>query len=200
MKRLRMLCMVGLFAVLFTITACQSGGDETHTSIPAKDLFPMVKEEAADDIMPAPGFGPAYRANVHQQGVENPWPSIETTDVVLGSGSNEAHITYRDNIETKAGETRNNIIMVIIPNENNIIRLLLTPNKNVRSLNLYSNNVPAGISLIDAMRWGGPNSMASVLVIEISQDVPTGQYTFEIGLEINGKDYGTVPCTIKVLE
>jgi hypothetical protein len=188
MKRLRMLCLVSLFAVLFTITACQSGGDETHTSIPTKDLLPAVGEEAPDDILPAPGRGPVYRANVHQQGVENPWPSIETTDVVLGSGSNEVPITYRNYIETRAGETRNNIIYVTIPN------------KKFRSLSLYSIDIPAGMSLTEGMRWHGPGSMASVLVIEISQDVPPGQYAFEIGLEINGKDYGTVPCTIKVVE
>ena len=85
--------------------------------IPAKDLFPATGEEAPDDIMPVPGGGLAYRANVRQQGVENPWPPIEVTDVVLGSGSNEAHIAYRDYIETQAGETRNNVIKIVQPNK-----------------------------------------------------------------------------------
>jgi hypothetical protein len=187
MKRLRILCLASLFAALLIITSCQSGGDETHTPIPAKDLLPAVGEEAPDDIMPTPG-GPAYRANSHQEGVENPWSPIEATNVALGSGSNEAHVTYRDYIETKAGETRNNIIYVYIPN------------KNVDSLNLYSIDIPAGMSPTEGMKWHGPGSIASVLVTEISQDVPLGQYTFEIGLEINGKDYGTIPCTIKVIE
>jgi hypothetical protein len=37
-----------------------------------------------------------------------------------------------------------------------------------------------------------------VLVIEIAQDVDPGEYPLEIGLEINGKDYGTVTSTMKV--
>jgi len=37
------------------------------------------------------------------------------------------------------------------------------------------------------------------LVIEISPDVQPGQYNFGIGIEIDGKDYGTIPCTINVV-
>jgi hypothetical protein len=44
-----------------------------------------------------------------------------------------------------------------------------------------------------------PGVIATVLVIEVSLDVEPGQYAFEIGLEIDGDDYGTVPCTIEVL-
>ena len=91
-------------------------------------------------------------------------------------------------METKAGETRNNIIKAVIPN------------KDVDSLSLYIIDVPAGISLTDGMRWSGPSARASVLMVETSQDIAPGQYTFEIGLEINDKDYGTIPCVVKVLE
>jgi hypothetical protein len=145
-------------------------------------------EEAPDDIMSVPGGGPAYRANVHHQGVENPWPSIEITEAFLGSGSNEAHITYRSYIETKAGETRNNVIKVIMPDQE------------VRSLSLYASDIPEGITLTDSMQWSGHSARASVLTIEISPDVAPGQYDFEIGLEINGWDYGAVPCTVEVTE
>lgn len=186
MKKLLSIIMA-LFVILLFLTACQSGSDETHTPIPTKDLLPAIGEQASDDIVPAPGMGPAYRANVHQQGMGNPWPPIEITDVFLGSGSSEAHIYYREYIETKAGETRNNVIKVIMPS------------KEVRSLSLYAIDIPAGITLTDGMRWSGPRAMASVLVIEISPDVAPGEYPLEIGLEINGKDYGVIPCTIKVV-
>jgi len=39
-----------------------------------------------------------------------------------------------------------------------------------------------------------------VLVIEILQDVHPEKYTFEINVGIDGKDYGIIPCTIKVIE
>jgi len=93
---------------LLPVTACQTDEGETHTPIPVKDMGILwAEQEAPDDIMPAPGLGPAYRANIHQQGVENPWPPIEVSEAFLGSGSNEAHIYYRNRIETAAGETRN---------------------------------------------------------------------------------------------
>ena len=191
MKKLLSIFAIVLTASLLAVTACQSGGGEAHTPIPTKDLFPVAgQEEAPDDIMPVPGGGPAYLANVHQQGVENPWPPIDIADVIIvrRGSDDEVHITYRNYIETKAGETRNNIIKVIMTN------------KDVNSLSLYADDIPDGITLTDGMRWSGPSAMASVLVIEIALDVSPGEYPLEIGLVINGKDYRTIPCRIKVLE
>jgi len=68
----RIVAIVVLIGLL--ITGCQPSVTETHTPIPVKDLSILQREqEAPDDIMPAPGMGPAYRANIHQQGVDNPW-------------------------------------------------------------------------------------------------------------------------------
>ena len=33
-----------------------------------------------------------------------------------------------------------------------------------------------------------------------SPQVKPGEYTFDIAVEINGKDYGKVPCAIRVIE
>ncbi|MDD4986768.1 MAG: hypothetical protein PHQ43_13530, partial [Dehalococcoidales bacterium] len=130
MKRLVfILAAIMLISTLF-VTACQTDETEEHTLIPVQDLgILQAEKEAPDDIMPAPGMGPAYRANIHQQGVENPWPSIEVSEAYLGGGADEAHIYYRSSIETAAVETRNNVIKVIIPG------------KEVNSLTLYADNV-----------------------------------------------------------
>jgi len=184
--------IIGLLALvlLLTVTACPVG--KAHIPIPTPEVTPPPvaeeTEEAPDDIMPAPGLGPAYRANIHQQGEESPWQPIEVFEAFLGNGSNEAHIYYRKYIETQAGETRNNIIKVIIPG------------KEVDSLTLYADYVPQGIILTDGMQWSGPSARASVLVIELAHDVAPGEYPLEIGLKINGEDYGTIPCTIEVVE
>jgi len=156
------------------------------TATPEPPPYPSARPgpERPDDIMPTPG-GPQYRANVHQEGVENPWPPIQTKEEVLGDN---VYVTYRAYIETKARESRNNILRVV------------TPGRDIRSLNLYASNIPTGIEVKHGIQWHGPRTIAQVLVIEISQDVELGQYTFEIGMEIDGKDYGTVPCTIKVIE
>lgn len=181
----KLVFVLATIMLLLLAPACEEG--ETHTPIPVEDMGILIAEqEAPDDIMPAPGLGPAYRANVHQQGEENPWPPIEVSEAYLGSGSNEALICYRECIETRAGETRNNIIRATIPG------------KEVDSLTLYADDVPQSITLTDGMQWSGPSARASVLVIEIAQDVDPGEYPLEIGLEINGKDYGTITCTIEV--
>lgn len=189
MKKLAVILVAIILVHLLPVTACQTGENKTHTPIPVKDMGVLwAEQEAPDDIMPVPGGGPAYRANIQQQGIKNPWPSIEVSEAYLGSGVDEAHIYYRSHIETAAGETRNNVIKAIIPS------------KEVNNLMLYADDVPQGITLTDGMQWSGPSARASVLVIEISPNIAPGQYDFEIGIEVEGKDYGTIPCTIGVVE
>jgi len=60
--------------------------------------------------------------------------------------------------------------------------------------------VPEGIGLTQVGGGGRPGILLTVLMIEISPEVPPGEYTFEIGIEINGQDYGTVPCTLYIIE
>jgi len=65
---------------------------------------------------------------------------------------------------------------------------------------LSSTDLPSGITVTQDWQWHyGPISKAA-LKIEISPQVKPGEYTFNINVDINGEDYGTVPCTIKVLE
>jgi len=168
-----------------------AGNDENRQPIPVEEMYPsLTGPEAPDDIMPAPGMGPAYRANIHQQGVENPWPPIDTTEVTLGTSfeTDTVYARYRDYIETEAGESRNNIVFVSMGN------------RAVSSLNLYTVNLLTGIKVTEGMRWHGPGAVSVVLMMEIAPDVQVGQYNFGIGIEVDGKDYGTIPCTIKVLE
>ena len=186
-KLLHVIAVISV-CVLAAFTGCTSGDDE-HTLIPVEDRGILQGEqEAPDDIMPVPGGGPAYRANVHQTGEENPWPSIEITEAVLGSGSDEARVYYREFIETEAGAIRNNIIKVFMPD------------KEVESISLYADEVPEGIGLADGMHWSGPRAGAAVLVIEITAEVMPGEYRLDIGLLINGRDYGTLPCTVRVID
>ncbi len=206
MKKLVYSCAIALILVLLPLTACSTETiipktvtvtppavtvtvtqTPTSTPIPTTSVPPATGGEAPDDIMVTP-FGPAYRANFYQEGVENPWLSIQITEAVLGDDVDVAHVWYRDYIETKAGETRNNIVIV------------RTPDWDIQSLNLYASNIPSGIEIAERERWHGPRTIASVLIIEIAQDIQPGEYTFEIGLEIDGKDYGSVPCIIKIVE
>jgi hypothetical protein len=75
------------------------------------DRLPTNNSEAPDDIVFTPG-GSAYRANVHQQGVTDKWPSIDTVETRLVSGSDAIFVRYFSNVTTKSGEIRNNLLYV----------------------------------------------------------------------------------------
>ncbi len=139
-----------------------------------------------DDIVITPG-GSAYRANVHQVGVRDRWPEIQQSTVVL---ADNVTITYRANIETRASELRNNLIFMRIAGRHDL---------KYSDLNISASNLPAGISVKEGEAGGLPGNVATLLIIEISQDVKPGEYTFEIGVEFEGKDYGNIPCTVTVV-
>ena len=170
------------------VSACQTDSGEPRTYIPLKVLQSPTGIEAPDDIVFTPG-GYAYRANVHGAGEEDPWPSIQSANVTLDSGSDILNIIYREYIETKAGETRNNI--VFIWKEGGLFN---------SELEFYSVAVPDEIVLTNSGGGGRPGILLKVLVIEILPGAVPGQYTFQIGIEVDGKDYGTIPCTVSVTE
>jgi len=184
--------IIALLAVAVAMPGCAS-----YTTIPVDYSMPVAWEgDVYDDIVPTPG-GAAYRANVHQVGEENPWPPVETVMVELNGG----WLRYRDHIETGAGETRNNIFTMGL--EGGFWE---------GRLKLYASAVPPGIELSRSMGGGLPGTLATVLVIEIAPEVAPGQYILEIGLEVEGwdygivrhlcgnRDYGTFPCIIEVVE
>jgi hypothetical protein len=187
MKKSVLCFMVILAIVLTALTACQSGNGDEYNTIPAGSLPLPTGPEAPDDIVPTPG-GFAYSANVHQMGEPDKWPSIQSANVTLGSGSEALNINYRNYIDTKAGETRNNIIFLW--KEGGLFD---------EKLELYSIDVADGIRLTNGGGGGRPGILLNVLAIEISPEVAAGQYTFQIGIEVGGKDYGTIPCTVSVI-
>ena len=175
--------MLGLVLLL---PACQPDTEIITIPIPTMSVSSLAEEEHPDDIVMTPN-GWAYRANVHQEGVDNPWPPIQTTELALASGIDVAYVRYRDCLEIKAGETRNNILYVT------------TPDWNIQNLKLYTGNIPCGIEIAERERWYGFRAIAPVLIIEISQDTKPGEYNFEIKLEIDNKDCGTVQSKIVIV-
>ena len=151
---------------------------------------------ANDDIVYPPG-GFTYRANVHQQGQPD-WPAVSQTEVMLEALSGTIDIQYRDYIETKAGETRNNIIFLSGKDSPELSNPLQVYYRAV--------DMPDGITVErDGQMYGGiggkdRKSSRVVLQIHIASLVKTGEYRFVIHLEYEGKDFGSLPCTIKVIE
>jgi len=194
--------ILSFVAVLITIlltSACQVNDELNTNIIPTISATQAVQEEAADDIIESPN-GPAYRANFQQEGVENSWLSIETTELILGNINEEDAcelndcliLTYRDNIESRVGEASNNILYI------------KATDQDINNLNLYAYDVPIGIEVKEKMRWqgGSLSEFVPVLFIEVSQNIIPGDYTFQIGIEVNNQGYGTnpIPCTIIMIE
>ncbi len=85
MKRISFLLTVFcLLAVVLFIPSCQRS--TTEIPIPLNTGTTPITTQSPDDIVITPG-GTAYRANVQQAGMANPWPPIQTVEVQLGSGS-----------------------------------------------------------------------------------------------------------------
>ena len=67
-------------------------------------------------------------------------------------------------------------------------------------------DLPDGITIErDGQMYGGiggqdKQSSRVVLLIHIAPQVKPGEYPFAIYLEYEGKDYGTIPCQIEVIE
>jgi hypothetical protein len=156
---------------------------------------PGTAGAANDDIVFPPG-GFTYRATVHQ--VDQPdWPSIEQTEATLWNLTRIANITYRSYIETKAGETRNNILY---------LKIIGFPSLDPLKAAYESVNLPEGFTLERGEEMnggiGGQDEKSSriVMKINISEKVAPGEYTFQFKVMVDGAKFGSVPCTVKVLD
>lgn len=188
-RKILLLVAITLSASFLTLTACSTS---TTTSISTTVGCGKSEVEAADDIVYTP-FGPAYRGNGQQEGVINPWPRIPSVTTFLYAGDDSILIglMYRNYMETRAGEIRNVILSLSTSEEGAAIT----------SVNLYTSDTPSEIKIAECMRYSGPQSRnIRVLSIEIAEDTALGDYEFRIGFTINDTDYGTVPCTIKVID
>jgi hypothetical protein len=152
--------------------------------------LPTNAAEASDDIVPTLG-GSAYRANVHEQGVPDRWPSIQMATTRLAAGPETITVGYRPTIVTEAGQIRNNLLLV--DREGGFREI-----GGITDIGLYTVGAQSGIQFAQGGAGGLPGTLATVLVVMIPDDIQPGRYDFGIGIEIQGRDYGTLPCTMEV--
>jgi len=177
-------------ALLLTTATLAGCGDNSQPA-------PTSPEVNADDIVTAPGLGPQYRANMHEAGVTNPWEQIESVSVILEDPDKPAEVSYRDYIETEAGKAANNIFRVYLPDVD-----IGDLNASSIDVNIQAAALPDGISAVTTMEWHGADparQSKTVVRIEVGDEVLPGEYSLAFRVEIDGKYYGQVPCTIKVV-
>jgi hypothetical protein len=144
---------------------------------PSSTMYP-------DDIVSTPG-GYAYRGNVHQQGEVNPWPEVKTVEKSILVGS----VRYRADITSNAGQVRNDLVTLTTES-------VRTGN---HTLDLYAAGVPAGFTLERSAGAGLPGQVSARLRIAIGDNVAPGDYSFTLGLTLDGVFGGFVPVTVHVV-
>jgi hypothetical protein len=199
---MRKIIIVVLCVCLLISTACISVGS-TRTTVNSTSTLSVVStaiqsglttppEAAADDIVfTAAGIG--YRANVFGA-VPNNWPPILEVYEDTGIGNNYARIEYRDYIETESGQTRNDIFNLSNVNDNGTSQV-------ISNVIFAVANLPVGITanVTYSGSWNPGNNPMQIVSFEISNKIRPGYYGLNVDVQIDGQDYGTVPCTINVL-
>ena len=173
------------------VTASSSPTTAARVSVPVLYArLPTNSAESPDDIVSTPGDD-TYRANVHEQGIPDKWPTIQTVSERLAGGTDTILVRYRNSITTNAGEIRNNLLN--ISKENGRF-----DSQGFDVAELYTVGAPKGLQFVQGSAGGLIGTVATVLVIEIPEGFEPGRYEFEIGVGVEGTDYGTLPCTLEV--
>ena len=182
MKKLALI--LPLILLLLPAAAC-NGGQAAALNPIATVTSLTAGEDTPEAVDFTPG-GPCIK--ISSQTAEAPTMNLNFTTVTLDDNNPSSYVSYRDYITSTAGETRVNILRVT------------TPEWQLESLELYTGEIPAGIEIVETMQWRGPRTIASVLSIAIAGDIEAGEYTLDIYIEIDGQSYGSVACTIQVIE
>jgi hypothetical protein len=176
-----------LVTLLLLLSLVSCGG---KTPLPTGSL-PTHPAQAADDIIPTPGGG-SYRANVTEAGQKNPFEPVQVGMNTWTVGKETVAVFYRSDILAKAGESHTDMI-VFMGNG------ALDREKN--KLVLYADSIPKSITVTDAAYpVGAMGTLGTVAVITADPGVKPGDYTVTIGIMVDGKDYGSVPCRVTVVE
>jgi hypothetical protein len=189
-----------ILLILLSLLVLWASGCARHPEgieIPEGDMSSW--EENYDSLM----FGPSvitYISNIHQAGKPSGYKKVETTEEVLRERIFSHTVTYRKWIETRADETRYNIISIYPPNF-------------IRRVNYYIDLLTIEYDIFLAelspdiqvnrivTRTGPPFYITQIgLLIEIPEDVEPGNYTLTFIVEANGRYCGELPCVIHVIE
>jgi hypothetical protein len=196
MKKKIFLALV-TFALLCPLALSACGGPGQATIPTATNWVPTFgAAQNSDDIIITAG-GPTYAGNMASANTTGPLEPVSIAQVTLSQNSLFAHITYRAAIESPKPAVRNDIINVFLTGKDvNTSQ----PSNTIQSLSFYILDFPRGVTVTEGTQLPGGLSTSSVLVLDIAADASTGQHDFEIGLIINGIDYGNLSCTLTITE
>lgn len=160
--------MQKIIAYLLLVLVGLTGCTQTPTAQAPKTL-------ASDELTMNPG------GSIDYSNLPGSWPPIVEMHTTLNYGDHYVAIAYWENIETLAGQTRNDIFRTIYY-------------KGI-TIGIKAVGLPNGITWEDRDGSSGQR----IISFNISSDVQPGQYDFKVDVMIDGDDFGTLPCTIKVV-
>ncbi len=221
--------IIFLIFLLIPAVSCQQPklpdeNETDNTSLQTVYEIPQGTEpqraETYDDIVYCGGRITAYRANCPYVVHTNPdegWPTavpgpdfIKEAEVTLSDCQFATSVTYRDRIETKAGEIRYNILYVELQTgSENADELMLIARQTGKPIANYEIKLRGTSPQIRVNKVGELNSNFGglylghklfYLMIEISPQVKAGDYTLYFILDDNGQICSELPCVIHVTE
>jgi len=200
MKVFKIFTVVSVVLILCLSTVLSScTGSEPAKKLVAPYSSPTSEnwtpgDPVASDSIVLFDSGPSYVGNSASANKNN-YPPVAITQATVIKGTTQLHISYRADIEGPRGEIRYNIISVFLTGKDINSS---SPQNNISTFDVYTLSVPEGLAITEATEWTGGLSSGSLLLLNVSDSLSTGKYKFDIGLLVNGDDYGTVPCTLTV--
>jgi hypothetical protein len=173
-----------------TTTASTTAAVTTTSAITTTSATPSYDEAEVT------AAGWRYRADFTQYNL----PRVQQDDVTIGVVPNRAEIIYRSSITTPAGEIRTNIFFITLLDVSNI-----APSTSVTPIqaNLTAVNLPAGLIFTSDGEGteSDPWRACEVLThIQIGKNLKPGGYSFQFDVNVNGTDYGRIPCAIEIVQ
>jgi hypothetical protein len=186
---------------------------ETTYEIPEGTAPQMA--ETYDEIVGC-GRITTYRANCPYMGPKTgpDWERgpdyIRTTEVRLSGCQFAASVSYRDYIETRAGEIISNLLFVMLQTVSvNFDELEFRARQTGKPIANYEIKQRGACPDIEVKKiWAMNSTFAGLylgdtvfyLTIEISPQTKPGDYTLHLIIEANGQNCGELPCVIHVIE
>ena len=182
------LVLTGVIALMPAfLAAC---GEPVREDIYVTEEWDFGEIVSGESIVETPG-GPGYAGNIPGT-ADKPLDPVEVKKMTLVKDGIEVNISYRETLKIWRSDYRYNIFnispagkTVFSPGENNI--------------SLYTIGAPKYMSICCARQWSNGITSSLVLFFQASEKISTGKHKFEIGIMVNGVDFGTVPCTVEIL-
>ncbi len=169
-------------------------GEPVRETISVVEGWTPGDVENSESIVVTPG-GPSYAGNTAGAGTK-PLDSVKITQATLTVGTTHAYISYRETMESFRSATHPNIINVFLAGKTINHS---TPSNPISNITLYTVGAPKYMSIACVMQWTGGLSSSEVLMFQTSEKMSTGKHTFDLGIIVDGVDFGTVPCTVDVI-